>query len=204
MIKIIIINIFGFISLSLGILILAWFTYNQINPTLAFQENDTSISRLLIPIGLVILGWKWIRFKGKGIEDTPPDFQCQELEDSKLIAQDKLKNFIKEVEHNVDEAYIKFPLEVSNESIEHVWAYTHNYKNGCFNVSISNETYDESIDISSRRDINQKLVEDWQIILPNGKIKGAYSLIALFKNLENNNKKLTPKMKNQKEAFLDA
>jgi len=47
-------------------------------------------------------------------------------------------------------------------------------------------------------------VEDWQIMQRDGKIKGAYSLIALFRHRENLGGKLTPRMRKQKSQLLDA
>ena len=47
-------------------------------------------------------------------------------------------------------------------------------------------------------------VEDWQIMLPDGSLKGAYSLIGAFQYLENKGKSLTKTMRKQKALLVDA
>jgi hypothetical protein len=117
MIKIVTIKILGIISLKFGICIILWFIYNQITPTPEFQSNYRSIFQLLIPLAFITAGWRWIKYNGAGIENTPPDFDCKELKESIKIVQKTLPAFIQEVEKNVDEAYIKFPLDVSNQGL---------------------------------------------------------------------------------------
>lgn len=46
-------------------------------------------------------------------------------------------------------------------------------------------------------------IEDWQILQPDGNLKGAHSTIALFRNRQNQGKPLSPKMRKRKALLLD-
>ena len=108
------------------------------------------------------------------------------------------------MDKGIDGAYIKFPLKTPQGLIEHIWGYVHFYRDGQFNVTIANDPFDEKQEADGRINIPIDDVEDWQIMQPDGMIKGAYSLIALFKYHEGKGMKLSPLMKKQKAQLLDA
>jgi uncharacterized protein YegJ (DUF2314 family) len=87
---------------------------------------------------------------------------------------------------------------------EHIWGYVHFFKEGHLNVSLANEPIDEKAEKEGRRNVSIEDVEDWQLMQPDGKIQGAYSLIALFQFCERQGKALSPRMKKQKAQLLDA
>lgn len=194
----------GSLALFMGITIIGWVVYNQFHPTEEFRRNNRSIVQLLGPIAMIYVGWKWLTDQGPGIEETPPDFDCDELRASVGRARANMHWFLDQVERNVDGAFIKFPIETPNGLLEHIWAYVHSFREGSFNVSLANDPFDEDQESSGRRDVRLEDVEDWQIMYPDGRIKGAYSLIALFENYESSGKKLTPKMRKQKAQLIDA
>ncbi|HEX7900839.1 MAG TPA: DUF2314 domain-containing protein [Planctomycetota bacterium] len=157
------------------------------------------------PVVLVLIGWTFLRDPGKGIDQiTPPDLKCPELEESVKLARATLGAFLPHVEKGGDGAFVKFPLKTPGGNLEHIWGYVHFYKDGRFNVSLANVPYDAKESPDGRRDVPREDVEDWQIVRPDGRIKGAHSLIALFRYHEGRGVKLTPKMKAQKASLLDA
>ena len=87
---------------------------------------------------------------------------------------------------------------------EHIWAYVHFYKDDRFNVSLANDPVDAEAESDGRRDVPLDEVEDWQIMQPDGKIRGAFSLIAILEYHENQRHTLSPRMKKQKAQLLDA
>lgn len=150
-------------------------------------------------------GWSWVRNGGPGIEHYfKPGPEFEELQASVNQARATLPWFIEQVEQNVDGAYIKFPLVSPDGYTEFVWAYVHNLHDGCFNVSIVNQPYDDELDVSGRRDVLVEEAVDWQIMYPDGSIRGAYSLIALFAYVERQGKRLSRTMRKQKAQLLDA
>jgi uncharacterized protein YegJ (DUF2314 family) len=154
---------------------------------------------------LAVVGIVWLRDPGKGIDEiTPPDLTCPELEASVAKARATLPQFLPHVEKGVDGAFVKFPLETAGGRTEHIWGYVHFYKDGRFNVSLANRPRDPREPAEGRRDVLIGQVEDWQIMQPDGRIRGAHSLVALFKYHEARGVKLTPKMRKQKASLVDA
>lgn len=196
-------RIFGVVALFFGVAILAWFLYNQFYPTPEFQRSYFGIFQLAVPIAFLYYGWRWVRYEGEGIESIPPTEEIPEVNESVIQAQATLSYFISQVEKNADNAYIKFPLTTTQGFKEHIWAYVHSYQDGSFNVSLANKPIDPKENAEGRRNVASKDVEDWQIMLPDRRIKGAYSMIALFRNRQKTGKPLSPKMKKQKALLVD-
>jgi uncharacterized protein YegJ (DUF2314 family) len=202
MVRILIKRALGALTFIIGLTLVAWFVYNQFWPTEEFKSGFRSVFQLLLPIGFLVLGWRWMRYEGKGIEEViPPDLRCAELDASVEEARASLPEFIREVEKGIDGAFVKFPLHTPQGRIEHIWAYVHFYKDGRFNVSLANEPVDRQQESEGRRDVVAADVEDWQLMARDGTIRGAYSLVALFKYWERQGKPLSPLMKKQKAAL---
>lgn len=198
-------RLLGALALIIGAGIAGWFIYNQIWPTDEFTRSFRTLFQLTIPIACLVVGWKWVRYQGKGIDEiTPPDLKCPELEESVKRASATMGTFLSEVDKGIDGAYIKFPLITPQGLTEHIWAYVHFFRDDHFNVSLANTPIDEQQASEGRRDVPLTEVEDWQIMQPDGKIKGAHSLIALFRYHENHGVTLSPLMKKQKSQLLDA
>jgi len=158
----------------------------------------------VVAVAFLLVGWRWLRYQGLGIEDSPPDLKCQELADSVVQAKQTMQYFLDQVGKNVDRAFVKFPLKTKGGFTEHIWAYVHSYRDGQFNVSLANQPIDHTESQLGRRDVLREDVEDWPIMHPDGKIKGAFSTVALFRYRENHGQKLSPKMRKQKEQLIDA
>lgn len=193
----------GAIALAMGLVLVFWFIYNLFRPTAEFRRSFYGPWQLLAPIAFLIYGWKWIRFEGQGIEQTPGTLKFQELDDSVLRARARLDYFISQVEKNVNGAYVKFPLQTPQGLTEHIWAYVHSFRDGKFNVSLANQPKDHRVNVQVRRNVDAGDVEDWQILESDGRLRGAYSTIALFKLRERERKPLTPKMRKQRATLMD-
>jgi uncharacterized protein YegJ (DUF2314 family) len=203
MIGILVRKILGVLAISFGLAILGWFVYNQFHATPEFQRNYFGFFQLAVPVAFLIYGWRWLRYEGAGIEETPPTFSCPELQESVVQAKSTLPRFIEQVERNVDSAFVKFPMKTVQGATEHIWAYVHSYREGKFNVSLANTPIDPKESSQGRRDVAVEDVEDWQIMRPNGQIEGSYSTIALFRHRENNGQSLTPKMRKQRAQLTN-
>jgi uncharacterized protein YegJ (DUF2314 family) len=197
-------RVLGVIASTLGIAIWGWFFFNLVHPTADFRDHFRGAFPLVLGTAFLIFGWRWIRYQGPGIEDTKPDYSCPELTESVSQAKQMLSYFVEQVNKNVDGAFIKFPLKAPSGMTEHIWAYVHSYRDGQFNVSLANAPVSAGVDAQGRRDVCAEEVEDWQIMQRDGRIKGAYSMIALFRNRENQGLRLSPKMQKQKAQLVDA
>ncbi len=196
-------RIMGCIALTMGLAITGWFIYNQFSPTPEFQRSYLGIFQLAVPIAFLIVGWRWLRYQGPGIEETRPDLSCPELAESVQHAKQAMPYFLEQVRKNIDNAFVKFPMKTERGLTEHIWAYVHSYQEGKFNVSLANKPIDPSESQLGRRDVLIEDVEDWQIMERDGRIRGAFSLIALFRYRENRGCRLSPKMRKQKEQLID-
>ena len=195
----------GAVAILMGLTVTAWFVYNQIWPTDEFEGGFSSVIQLILSIAFIAVGWRWLRYDGKGIEEvSPPDLQCSELEASIVKARSTLPDFLREVEKGIDGAFVKFPIHVPGGVTENIWAYVHFFRDGEFNVSLANEPVNRDIEAEGRRTVSSDEVLDWQIMQPDGMIRGAYSLIALFEYRKRLGKAVSPKMKKQKALLLDA
>lgn len=87
---------------------------------------------------------------------------------------------------------------------EHIWGYVHHHADGVFNVSHANTPYTQTAPIETRRDVPESDVEDWQIMTSDGRIKGGFSLRALFEYVERNGIHLNRTMRTQRAQSLDA
>lgn len=205
MIGIFIMRFFGLLVFFGGLVQIGWFIYNQIWPTEEFGLTFRSLVKLGLPIFCLFVGWRAMHYKGRGIENVmPPDLKCPELDASIIKARATMAEFISEVEKGIDRAFVKFPLKTPQGFTEHIWAYVHFYKDDRFNVSLANDPIDEQENAEGRRDVLVAEVEDWQIMSPDGTIRGAYSLVALFEYRTRQGKSLTPRMKEQKALLRSA
>jgi MFS family permease len=194
----------GALALVIGVTIIGWFIYNLFAPTPEFRSSYRTVFQLAVPIGLVWFGWRSLTSAGPGLEQVSADLARAELMEAAAKARETLPWFIEQVERNVDGAFVKFPLTSPYEGTEHVWGYVHCFRDGAFNVSLATRPYDRAHEPSGRRDVQIDQVEDWQIVYPDGTIKGAYSLIALFQHFESTGRKLGRKMRLQKAQLIDA
>jgi len=120
-----------------------------------------------------------------------------------VSAYDGALGLIKERRHE-DGAYVKFPLRTDAGVTEHIWAYVHHYADGIFNVSLANTPHTQKGDVETRRDVPEADVEDWQIMTRDGRIRGGYTLRALFEHVDANGIHLNRTMRKQRAQFTDA
>jgi len=197
-------RVLGAISFITGLAILVWFAYNLVWPTHEFKRSFRSLAQLVVPLAMVRYGWRWLRDTGPGIETVQIDPMCPELVASVEKAKKTMPAFLSAVSQHVDNAYVKFSIVTDTGVTEHIWAYVHHYGDGVFNVSLANSPYTQKGQTQTRRDVRESEVEDWQIMTSDDRIKGAYSLRALFEHLERNGARLNATMRKQRAQFLDA
>lgn len=194
----------GALSLLFGIAMVGWFIFNLFHPTEAFRWHFYRVFQLAIPAVMIWFGAAWLFGSGPGLENEDIDFDSPELLAATEQARDTLPYFIGRVSQHIDNAFVKFPFQTDQGVTEHIWGYVHHHEDGIFNVSLANTPYTQKGEYETRLDVPESDVEDWQIVLPDGTIKGAYSLIGAFRFLENRGRKLSRKMLKQKSHLVDA
>jgi uncharacterized protein YegJ (DUF2314 family) len=197
-------RIFGALALALGLVIVLWVVYNLIWPMPEFRHATRWPVQLLLPIAMIWFGWRWLSDAGPGIETLQMDHGEPELVRSREQARSTLPTFRAAVATHTDGAYIKFPLVTDAGVTEHIWAYVHHYADGVYNVSLANKPHTQKGKLDERRDVAEAEVEDWQIMTRDGRIRGGYSLRALFAYAERRRIRLNRTMRKQRAQFLGA
>jgi uncharacterized protein YegJ (DUF2314 family) len=197
-------RLLGAVALLMGLTILGWFAYNLLRPTPQFEASYRSVFQLIVPVAMVWYGWRWLADIGPGIGTLQIDPNAPELLASVEQAKRTMPTFLKAVQAHQDGAYVKFPLATDSGTTEHIWAYVHHYADGIFNVSLANSPCTQKGPIESRRDVPEEHVEDWQIMMPDGRIDGGFSLRALFEHVERNGIHLNRTMRKQRAQFVEA
>ena len=197
-------RLLGAIAILLGAAILGWFAYNLVAPTAAFRRSFGSMFQLILPIAMVWVGWRWMRDDGPGIETLQIDPKAPELLAATERARRTLPLFLGAVRRHEDGAYVKFPLCTDAGVTEHIWAYVHHYADGIFNVSLANTPHTQKGEVETRRDVPEADIEDWQIMTRDGRIRGGYTLRALFEHVDANGIHLNRTMRKQRAQFTDA
>jgi len=193
-------KLLGLVVISVGLCLLAVPIF--ILFTGASSEGVSLIGGSIVAIVIIGFGWMWLTGGSPGIEDVGISLECEEVKASVAKAQATLPWFREQVEKKTDSAFVKFPLITNSGNAEHIWGYVHSFRDGCFNVSLANFPYDEEEDPEGRRNVALEAVEDWQIMYPDGRIEGAYSLLALFAHWEKQGKRLTKTMRQQKAQLI--
>ena len=191
-------RILGAISLFIGLIVAGWIVYNLLYPTEHFRWGP------MVFLSLIWVGAKWLFGSEPGLESLDIDRDSAELQAAIQQAKETLPNFIRQVSGGVDQGYVKFPFQTDQGVIEHIWGHVHHYSNGQFTVALANEPFTQGGEYNTWQYVARSDVEDWQIMLPNGKIKGAYSTIGAFRYLENRGRKLSREMQKQKSELVDA
>ncbi len=198
-------RLFGAVAFLVGLTLAGWFLYNQIWPTESFKRNFHSLYQLIPALACLYIGWQWMRYEGKSITEVSDlDLDGPELREATRLAHANMRTFLAHVEQGGDGAFIKFPLTTPQGLIEHIWGYVHYHKDGVFNITLANQPIDEQQSTEGRSNVPLKEVEDWQIMNPDGTMRGAYSVIALFKHHEAKGLKLSPRMRKEKAQLLEA
>ncbi len=164
---------------------------------------DSIFDQFVVPIVVVLYGWSWLSDPGMGIENQDVDSESLELLEAGKRARDTLPYFVDQARRHIDGAYIRFSLVTDEEPAEHMWGYVHHFENGIFNVSPVNEPYAKKREFGHRRDVPESAVEDWQIILDDGRIKGAHTYIGAFEYLERRDLWLNRALRKQKSLLVD-
>ena len=192
----------GVVAILIGTSIMLWFVYNLVRPTAAFKLR--SVFQLVLPGLMIWYGWRWMMDIGPGLQDQQIDLQAPELSAAVAEAQRTMPAFLKEVQKHLDGAYVKFPLVTDKGVTEHIWAYVHHHGDGVFNVSLANTPYTQEGQIGTRRDVPESDVEDWQIMFPDGRIRGAFSTVAAFRYLDRTGVRMNSTLRKQRAQLIDA
>lgn len=197
-------KLLGGALLAAGAGIVGWVVWNLVSPAGSMEFNAPEVGQTVAGFVLMWFGWRRVTDPGKGVERQEIDWDAPELVESIKRAHERIDYFIGRVNANVDGAYIKFPFETDSGIKEFVWGYVHNFRDGVFNVSMANTPHSQSGDFQIRRDVPQADILDWQIMLDDGKLEGAYSLQGALAYLQRKGVPMNKTLRMQRDALVDA
>jgi uncharacterized protein YegJ (DUF2314 family) len=194
----------GMVVLTIGLAILAFAGYLIATSKLDLWSIPRIVFGVGLPISMIAIGWLWMRGDESGVEDQEIDYDSPELRDSVLQARARLPEFVEHVRRDGENASIKFPFVTDQGVTEHLWAYVHGFNDGMFNVSLLNEPYTHEGELADEYSVPDSALEDWQILHSDGRVSGAFSMIASFRYLERKGVRLNRLMRKQKAQLIDA
>jgi uncharacterized protein YegJ (DUF2314 family) len=195
--------VLGLIAVFIGFAILVWVAILIVSSEVDFWSIPRMVIGLGIPVSLVALGWLRTRGDESGVEDQEIDYDSPELRDSVLQARARLPEFVEHVRRDGENAALKFPFVTDQGVTEHLWAYVHGFNDGMFNVSLLNEPYTHEGELADEYSVPDSALEDWQILHADGRVSGAFSMIASFRYLERKGVRLNRVMRKQRAHLID-
>ena len=136
-----------------------------------------------------------------GIEGLDLDSNAPEMVAATQQARATFGYFVQQVEKHAGGALIRFQRVIAGNVKERVWAHVCCHEAGVFHVSLPTP-YLRATPVTEM-DVPETDVEDWMIVLPDGTVKGGFSIIAAIRRLEKNGQKLNKTVRKQKQALID-
>lgn len=201
----ILMRIVGAVSILIGLSLIGAGIYMTIDEKTPFLKIPiVTILGFILPITLILFGWRWLKDEGPGIDDiTIPENDTLILT-SVVEAQKTLHYFIHQIDEHIDGACCLIEISIKNNLQKiPVWSYVHRYDNDYFDVSITEDAADKYHITKTRFRRHTTEVKDWMIILEDGGIKGAFSYIAKFNYLLQKGYRLNQTLRKQKEQLID-
>lgn len=186
----------GLVLMVLASVLLVWVAYSLVWPPKEFDGKWLQlIPPVVVAIGFVQVGRKW--WVGPGIDEiTPRNLRCPELDEALRLARETMPDFIAEVERNKPVALVKFPMQTAEGMIEDSWGVVRSLHNDVFQVTCL-------LNPAEQRETPSSAVVDWQIVQPDGRLRGAYGMRAAFKYHERHGTWISPTMKKEKARLVE-
>mgnify|MGYP000886331540 CR=1 FL=1 len=90
-------RLFGLVSLAFEAILIGWFVYDLFSPTHEFKAHTRSVLQLLLPLAMILAGWRWLRDDGPGLESQSIDFPAPERLNAVAEARRNLPRFLEAV-----------------------------------------------------------------------------------------------------------
>lgn len=157
-----------------------------------------------IPIGVGLgLLWAWARNRGRMHVVTPID-----VTDSRWSAAvEKARSTISEMQalHVAwpSEMYVKYPLKTKTGSIEHVWGRLLALSADDMSVSLETQPIEAPVGTAPFV-VPVSDLEDWQLVLPDGRIRGGFTTHAQIEIAKTTGAAIPSHISELEGKFVDA
>ena len=159
----------------------------------------------LIITGAVVLVVAWWWFIGRNIPKYPP-LEISDDDPLMLEAMKKAKTttnqFLELLSGKYSEAQVKVRFTSSSGVIEHLWGEVVELKENVLSVRYYTPpvTHEGRLDRLHEHNITE--IEDWVVILDNGKIHGGFTQRVMFKRGREQWGKLPPELAKQESRYV--
>ena len=159
----------------------------------------------LIIAVLVVLAGAWWWFIGRNI----PKYPALEINDDDplmLESMEKAKSttnqFLELLSDKYSEAQVKVPFTSSSDVIEHLWAEVLEVKKNVLSVRYYTPPVTHEGKLERIHEHNIAEIEDWVVILENGKIHGGFTQRVMFKRGREQWGELPPELSEQESRYV--
>mgnify|MGYP002622961156 CR=1 FL=1 len=130
-------------------------------------------------VGILLLR-RWLASHPFGLPplDVSPDDPL--MKEAEARARRALPTFLELVPHHPGSCYVKFAFESDSGAVEHLWARVEGAEADGFAVRVETPPALHDGPFEPERTIPRSAVEDWQVELEDGRIRGGYTLHAMF------------------------
>ena len=127
---------------------------------------------LLVLIVLIVLIWFALRSGSSRVTPIPPDdpLWVQAIERARASAET-----MKQLHEAGHEVWVKFPLTVADGTTEHVWGRLVTVQGTSLRCTIETPPVGGSGPSDGMFETDVRAFEDWQVVLPDGSIRGGYT-----------------------------
>lgn len=141
-----------------------------------------NIGLVLAALVVLLAGWWW--FIGRNKPKYPP-LEIDDDDPLMLAAMEEAKStiakFLALLSSEHSEAQVKVPFTTSSGVVEHLWAEVLEVKDNVLSVRYYTPPVTHEGKLDRLHDHNISEIEDWVVILANGKIHGGFTQRVMFK-----------------------
>jgi hypothetical protein len=162
------------------------------------------LSVYAIPIGLGLgLLWAWARNRGRAHEVTPIDVTDPRWLEAIAKARSTVSEMRALYEAGASDLYVKYPLTTKAGGVEHVWGRLLVLSPADMEVSLETQPIEAPIG-DAPFVVPVSAIEDWQLILPDGRIRGGFTTRAQIEIAKSTGAPMPAHLSGLEGKFMDA
>lgn len=162
-----------------------------------------SIGFIFVVFVALLAAWWW--FIGRNKPKYPP-LEIDDNDPLMLEAMEEAKStiakFLVLLSREYSEAQIKVPFTTSSGVVEHLWAEVLEVKENILSVRYYTPPMTHEGELARLHNHNISEIEDWVVILANGKIHGGFTQRVMFKRGREQWGDLPPELAAQESRYL--
>lgn len=162
------------------------------------------LSAYAIPIGVALgLLWAWARRRGKLHVVTPIDVNDPRWSEAIARARNTIEEMRALFMAGTSDMYVKYQLATKSRSVEHVWGRLLELSAHDMKVSLETRPIEAPVG-AAPYSVPIADLEDWQLVLPDGKIRGGFTTQAQIEIAKATGARIPAHISELEGRFVDA